>query len=656
MHGELGMYMPAFVVYIGFYWRVLEPAKAMSKAYASIQRGLVSGRRLFAILLGLIPVTLVSAAAPTAIETAEVADAAIVLKDNWYVLTDKYNKGEEEKWYQGFPDKGDKVSLPDNAGSSAASVWYYNRFTPDLNLTEDQRVIAAFEGCQYYTKVWLNGNYIGDHEGSYGKFSFDLTDFLREDQENMLALLLFAPNDGSTIRGEDFSTLPLGLTSAQYIQTPVYLTVVPDLAIADVFVDTKYENGDVHVQVIVDNPGQETVPVKIGAQISPNNQNILLAQTQADFKAVPGLSKHTVSMNLKDFHAWSPDDPYLYSTRVTVQAEEAAFIDSTVIQVGFKDFRIDSEGYFMLNGERFYVKSLLTSPSGTNEEADATDVGVDRERRFAQFDYYKACGFNMVRFQSGPAIPDILDYCDKIGLLVYQEIGMAHKGESEQAQALIRREIRQLVERDRNHASFAIVGVLNETYDNEVDYEALNNYQAALHSLDVFRTYDNDLLVFLSSGRWDYDSATASASNPGSLTWDGYMGDEGVRKENGTHIGRTGIGDIHQYPLMPFNKDVRDVFMNYDMLRACFISESGVGSQSNIVSGIRIRQQESQGAFEVNRTDISALYDLYDKHEMYTAYGTPELLLRDTQQLQSNLHGLLFDFIRSNSRIGGYSL
>lgn len=50
MHGQLGMDMPAFIVYIGFYWRVLEPAKAMSSAYASIQRGLVSGQRLFAIL------------------------------------------------------------------------------------------------------------------------------------------------------------------------------------------------------------------------------------------------------------------------------------------------------------------------------------------------------------------------------------------------------------------------------------------------------------------------------------------------------------------------------------------------------------------------------------------------------------------------------
>lgn len=614
------------------------------------------------MILGLIPASSVSAAAaPTVTESASVADAAIVLKEDWYTMSDTYNRGEEEKWYQGFPGKGDRVSLPHASSASATSVWYYNKFTPDLNLTDGQRVIASFEGCQYYTKIWINGNYIGDHEGSYGKFSFDLTDFIREDEENMLVIMLFSPMSGSTVRGDDFNNLPMWLTPWQYIQTPVYLTVVPELAIADVFVDTKYENGDVDVQVIVDNPGTETVKVNIGAQISPNGQNLVLTQVSSQFDAVPGLSRHTVTMNLKDFHAWSPDDPYLYSTRVTVQADAAAFMDSTVVQVGFKDLRVDSEGYFMLNGERLFVKSLHTSPYCTNGQFNSTYVGADIERQLAQFDYYKACGFNMVRFLAGPALPEMLDYCDKIGLLVYQEIGFAWKGENDDAEELVRREVRQLVERDRNHASFAIVGLLNETYDNEVDYEALNNYHAALNSLDVFRAYDNDLLVFLSSGRWDYDSANASASNPGSLTWDAYLGDEGVKNEDGTYAGQTAVGDIHKYPRMPFNKDVRDIFMDYDMLRACFISESGAGSQANIISGVRIWQQESQGAFDTNRADIGinqipTLYQLYDKYEMYKGYGTPELLLRDTQQLQSNLRGLLIDFIRSNARISGYSL
>src|SRR5574344_1010930 len=50
IHGELGMTMPKFVVYIAFYWRVLEPAKNISNAYASIERGLVSGERIFTVL------------------------------------------------------------------------------------------------------------------------------------------------------------------------------------------------------------------------------------------------------------------------------------------------------------------------------------------------------------------------------------------------------------------------------------------------------------------------------------------------------------------------------------------------------------------------------------------------------------------------------
>ena len=613
------------------------------------------------MILGLLTITPVSAAkAPAVPEAAEVTDAAIVLKDGWYVMKDKYNKGEEEKWYQGFPGEGDPVSLPYNAGGGAASVWFYNKFTPDLNLVEGQRVIASFAGCQYYTKIWMNGNYIGDHEGSYGKFSFDLTDFLREDQENMLVMLLFTASNGSTIRGETYDTLPMWLSAVQFIQKPVYLSVVPDVTIADVFVDTKYENGDVNVQVIVDNPGAETVKVNIGAQISPSGQNVILDQASAEFNAVPGLSRHTVTMTVKDFHKWSPNDPYLYSTRVTAQAKEIAFMDSTVVQVGFKDLRIDSEGYFMLNGERIYVKSLHTSPYCSNG-IESTYVADDIERQLAQFDYYKACGFNMVRFLAGPALPEMLDYCDKIGLLVYQEIGLAWKDDSEDAETLMRREIAQLVERDRNHASFAIVGVLNETRDNEVDFEGLNNYNAALKSLDVFRAYDNDLLVFLSSGRWDNNAENASASNPGSLTWDAYLGNEGVKNSDGSYGNEESVGDIHKYPRMPFGRSVRDIFMSYDMQRACFISESGAGSQANIVSGARIYQQELKDGVKLSGNknginQISTLYNLYSIYKMHTAYGTPELLIRDTQQHQSDMRGLLFDYIRSNPRISGYSL
>lgn len=616
------------------------------------------------VLLGIITAWPVSAAEVSTVSApAQVIDAAMVLKDHWILVDDRDNVGEEKKWYEGYPAVGQEVSLPNRSESTARgadTAWYFNTFTPDFNLCEGQRVIAHFEGCQYYTKVWFNGTYLGDHEGTNAKFSFDLTGLIREDQENMMAIRVFSPLGGSSVRGDAVTTLPIWNGSTPLIQTPVYLTVVPDLAIADVFVDTKYASGDVNVQVIVDNPGSETVSVTIGAQISPYNQNTILDESIKTVEATPGLSEHVVTMNVEDFHAWSPDDPYLYSTRVTVQAEAASFMDSTVIQVGFKDLRIDDNGNFVLNGERMYVKSLHTSVN-SNNSTNNNGVGVELDRLYKQFDYYKSCGFTMVRFIASPAIPEMLDYCDKIGLLVYQEIGFAWKDETEYAEDLIRREARQVIERDRNHASFAIVGLLNETYDNDVIYEALNNYRSAVNALDVCRTYDNDVLVMLSSGRWDYDGSTASASNPGSWTWNAYLGNEGVANEDGSYTSEG--GDIHIYPRMPFDSSIRQSIadLGKDAKRSVLISESGIGSQANLVSGVRIWQQESKGTFNASAYDrgvrqVSTLYKLYNTYNMAEAYGTPELLIRDTQVRQAELRTLIFDFIRSNPRINGYSL
>ncbi len=569
-------------------------------------------KRMLSLLLAVfMAITSVSAAYfdPAAENPLPVADASMVLRDGWRILPDKQNVGEEELWYQVFPAQAQEVSLPYDAGDDGSTTWFFHKFTPDLNLGSGQRVMAAFEGCQYYAKIWLNGNYIGDHEGSYGKFSFDVTDFLREDQPNLLAVRLFTANDGSTIRGESADALPQGPTAGQAMQMPVYLSVVPQIAIADIFVDTQYENGNVNVQVIVDNPGHDTVKVDIRTRISPNGSHVVLASAGATFNAVPGLSKHTVTMIVEDFHAWSPDDPYRYSVWVDTLAEEAHFADSSVIRVGFKDLRIDSQGYFMFNGQRFYVKSV--------------NITADTSRE--QLIHYKAAGVNMVRFTNAPALPSLLDACDALGLLVYQETAMAHKADSAYGEDLIRREIRQLVERDRNHPSFAIVGVLNETEDTNT--ASVNNYQAAVDSLDIFRTYDKDLLVFLSSGRFDQDTTTASASNPGALTWDGYLGNEGIRNGQENEIGN---GDIHGQ-LLTYDEEPQ---------RAVFVSDADVSMLDAIranskINGFSLTPDADTDLFTLNALQDTCWCVTLDRQTVYNQGVLPiEVYLSDLGKLE----------------------
>ena len=611
------------------------------------------------LVLGLIPVS-VSAKEDLAVPHLEqpVPDATLMLKDHWHFVADRGNTGLGEKWYQGFPSLGQEVSLPYNPGMvDLATIWFYNKFTPDLNVTEDQRIIAQFQGLCYYSMIWINGNYIGENEGVTSRFSFDVTDYIREDEENMIAIRLYGPLGGSTMRDLTSEYYP-HRGNTVYIQQPVYLSVVPEIAMDNVYVDTKYDTGNVEVNVVLNNPGTESVAVNLAAQITPSHQNITVASGETTVEAAPGSSFHKLTVQVKDFHAWSPDDPYLYDAKVSAKADAVAYSDSTVIQVGFKDFRIDEDGYFMLNGERFYVKSIHM----TNHQFGAvysSNVGMNMEPFLATLDFIKASGYNMIRFLSNPGLSELVEYCDKIGLLVYQEISMAWQKDSEYGEEFIRRDLAQTIARDRNHASFAIIGVLNEIEDSKVDY--VNNFHAAVGAIDVIRAYDTDVLALISSGRWDNDASVASASNPGSTTWDTYLGDEGMLDEEDNH-GVASVGDRHEYPSLPLDASVREDFMHFSTFkRAVFISEGGTGSQSNVVAALRIWQQESGGTLEASSAgrglgQVKTLYELYDKYNMASAYGSPELLIRDTQMHSAYNRGIYIDYIRSNYRINGYSM
>ena len=292
--------------------------------------------------------------------TAVSADkAAACLKDGWKVHVDSNNTGEQDRWFAGFPDGGTAVSLPYESSDVAYTdvVWFSNQFFADLDLEEGQRAVLDFEGVQYYTKAWLNGAYLGDHEGAYGRFQFDVTDHLRHGEQNLLALRLYVPRGSSTHRGATAASLPQWLGAFQRIQTPVYLRAVPDVSISDTYAAADYQTGNVEVTLTLHNPTDEIVRVDIASEITVSGVSGVLDSDEKTVKVWPGTSAHTLSLQVSDFTAWSPDNPYLYDVNATARAKGAAFIDSSCVTTGFKDLRVDGEGYFVLNGERLFLKS-----------------------------------------------------------------------------------------------------------------------------------------------------------------------------------------------------------------------------------------------------------------------------------------------------------
>ena len=587
---------------------------------------------------------------------------SICLKDDWHVYVDYNDSGEENEWYTGFLGNGKTVSLPYDTAQDAwtSVIWFSNIFKADLGLQEGQRVVIDFEGVQYYAKIWLNGNYIGDHEGGVEGFSFDVTDYIRDGEDNLLALRLYTPRGEDTYEGGHDGELGWGLFGGtQRIQTPVYVRVVPEVYITDTYVNTNYADGTVDVELTVNNASYASRRVRVTTDIKESGESLSLQKTVKSFRVRPGESVLAYTMELDGFKAWSPDQPNLYDVGIVLEDRGSGFRDYSDLAVGFKDLRVDDEGYFVLNGERFFVKCCHTG----SYVIGSIDVGADIERMLHQLDYFKASGFNMVRFISAPALPEMLDYCDRIGLMVYEEPYMSWKQtDFARTTELFHESVAQIARRDRSHVSFAVLCMLNETYGTEATHTN-QRFEAAVSAPGVVRQIDNDVLMLLSSGRWDYNLEIGSACNPGSTEWNAYMGNEGgVEATNTTFQSQfSGMGDLHFYPQMPYNAAVGDLFRAMGDVRASFLSEAGAGSQPNIISDYYTLVQEKNHGLgfsynnDINR-QLQVLAQLYEDYKLNQVYAAQEDFIIESQIASAKQRSLLTDYIRSNPKISGYSL
>ena len=434
--------------------------------------------------------------------------ASICLDYGWRIHADEAQTGEAQGWFNGFPEAGLPAPVP---GESTALgrhsvIWYENRFEAGLRPAPGQRIIMELEGTTYYTKVWLNGTFLGDHTGNITKLRLDVTKTLRQG-ENFLAIRMLSPGSDEVFDGLTGQQYPLG--GAQRLAQPVYISLKPMVTIEDVFVRPDCKTGGLAIELTLDNAADAT-EVVLSASVSPTLKRMTLDSVQAEVHAPAGRSTHRLALTVEHFTYWDVDNPYLYQVDVSARAADSAFTDTESVDTGFKTFGSDEAGFFRLNEKRFYVKCAHTCPFFPG------GLGAPNNLRlfYKELRYLKACGFNMVRFLTNPAHPQQLAYCDRIGLLVYEESNMAWlRHDSDRTHELFAREAEAVVRRDRNHPSLAIFGMLNETFNNN---KTVKHFDAAVKTLRNVRALAPDLYVELSSGRWDCAQNIASGSNPGS--------------------------------------------------------------------------------------------------------------------------------------------
>ncbi|MEI6512408.1 MAG: sugar-binding domain-containing protein [bacterium] len=586
-----------------------------------------------------------------------------ILNGDWFITTDPDNRGKEAGWFNTIPTDVKPALVPGVIQQVFPAyhglVWYYHSFRPDQKASANERVLLRFGLVDYICEVWLNGKTVGGHEGGELPFTLDVTDAIRFEADNMLAIRVLNPAK-EPIDGINWANTAHGFKRIEFccggafqsggIMADVELLVVPSVRVVDVFAKPNLADGTVNVLITVQNDTKAPVKGDLAVAVSPERTGETLISGSCSGMFSPGESEQQITLQVSQPHPWSVDDPYLYGVSIDMTAGD--FYHRAKVRCGFRDFRV-VDGFFYLNGKRIFLKSAHTA----NDFPMGQHITDDPELMRREIVNAKATGFNCLRFIGTMPRPDQLDIADEIGLMFYEESfsGMPME-DCPEFQRRFEMGILGMVKRDRNHPCIAAWGLLNECIDN-------HQFHAAVAILPKLRELDDTRLVFLNSGRWDKQkSITGSVSNPGSMNWDAGWGTERpVGSEEPPSDAPVLAGDIHFYPHVPQNLEDREIIRNLGKdTQPVFLSEYGIGSILDVIQGTRLYEQAGANPdledAVLFRNQEEWLRKDWKRLGFEGVYPFVHDFLLESARKHNRQRSLCFDALRSNPKIVGHNL
>ncbi len=325
--------------------------------------------------------------------------------------------------------------------------WYRRAFT--LSAGDRGRSLwIDFDGVYRDSLVWLNGHFLGRHASGYTSFRYDITGVARFDGPNELVVR----TDASHFEGWWYE--------GGGIYRHVWLNKADPLHMEPwgVFVTAKVTGplpadesaATVDVQTTVTNAGPAAAGFRLLSEIqTARGKSLATVETDG---TVPAGGVQPVAQNLALARArlWSVESPTLYQLVTTVE-RNGEIVDRLVTPFGVRDLRFDAADGFFLNGRPVKLK-------GTCNHQDFAGVGVAMPDRLIVFrvEKMKEMGANAWRCSHNPPPPELLDACDRLGMLVMDE--NRKLGDSPE----ILGQVESMVLRDRNHPSIILWSLCNE--------------------------------------------------------------------------------------------------------------------------------------------------------------------------------------------------
>ena len=394
-----------------------------------------------------------------------VRDSWLSLNGKWKFVFDDENVGEEKQFFNKFPNFNE-ILVPFtyetkmsgiNDETVHENIWYSNDI--NINVEKNKSIILHFEGSDFVTKLWINGNYVGMNIGGYHRFSFDITKFIVDGKNNFTikvedSLSKVQPRGKQRYKNESFKCWYIQTTG---IWKTIWIESVSKNHIVSVKNTPDYDNKNIEIELVTNISEKDITNFEIETEILFDNKIVNSKKQIIEDKIL----KYNVNIygveNNDEINFWSPENPNLYDINYKLYYK-GNIIDEVSSYFGIRKISIENSKIF-LNNKELYLKMILdqgywadshlTPPS---EEAIIKDINI-----------VKKYGYNGIRKHQKIEDERFLYYCDINGILVWSEMANCYEFNDKSIEYFMNEWIK-VVKQNYNHPSIITWVPINESW------------------------------------------------------------------------------------------------------------------------------------------------------------------------------------------------
>lgn len=359
----------------------------------------------------------------------------------WYFQMDPEQMGKQQQWflkenYQYIEDKfeapipGCWEVIDNELADYKGWGWYFTEFTLPHEF-DRKKVQICFEGVNYISEVYMDGKLLGEHEGGFTSFSFDVTGI---DVEVPHYLVIRVENDVNFsgihrdvyLEFYDWIFMEECKVSTEILWKQPGIPKRARISVKTYFKNTmKWELKEASINHILTH--DKALIMEQNRDFNVQNENSRLLTTVLEIPA-------------DSLHLWSPSDPYLYDLKLMVKNSEGVIFENLELQVGIREFKVENDK-LMLNGKEFEMK-------GVAKQFEHPDFGLSLPKEIVlnELKKLKERGINTIRLIHHPADTFTLTMMDRLGFGVIEEIGMVDMTKPQTEKMIL-----EMIDRDRNH-------------------------------------------------------------------------------------------------------------------------------------------------------------------------------------------------------------